>query len=574
MHAQRTAAGETKRSVDSSLACAARARAASHAHATIASPSTRGFDLSIVPASVSLQRKPALSEPGDALEREADVAADRVMRMADAPATTPASAPSLQRKCTACQDDERRIHARRESAAPASADADTATAARVASRGGAPLPDALRGYYEPRFGHDFSHVRVHTDAEAAHAARDVGAQAYTFGHHIVFGGGRYAPSSTAGRHLIAHELAHVVQQGSRGASLQRKLLVDEKASDDPKTASATIDALIGKLCPDFEVAKGGLVTPKKGSDCASFKFGAIAKGKQKLGCCCLCTLTAAPDTWRVVVSINEAPTTDSAKREVRMTPTSGAAAPDLRYWTAGPTQTVKAQAPAEAFGHELCGHAALMQIKAHPSSLASTPDRAFSDVHDPTVRVQDALGKEMGLPGDRGLAGGGSHRGESLRVFTIGPFAADADDPSPFAAQIKAAVDFMNGNANLFVDAVGLRDAKDKKPSVSGSRASKVQAELKKGVKALTTKVKTTPKGPEETLDRVQPSIDGGSGASPIVDLRMAFRPAGLVSPVGKAPPATPVHVDPEFPAVVKALKAGGKGTNECHKLLSDTAWP
>jgi len=154
MHAQRPAAGEAKRSVDSSLACAARARASSHAHATIAAPSTRGFDLSIVPASApSLQRKPALSEPGDALEHEADVAADRVMRMADAPAMTPASAPSLQRKCAACQDDERRIHARRESAAPASADADTATAARVASRGGAPLPDALRGYYEPRFGH-------------------------------------------------------------------------------------------------------------------------------------------------------------------------------------------------------------------------------------------------------------------------------------------------------------------------------------------------------------------------------------------------------------------------------------
>ena len=132
----------------------------------------------------------------------------------------------------------------------------------------------------------------------------------------------------------------------------------------------------------------------------------------------------------------------------------------------------------------------------------------------------------------------------------------------------------MNGNTDLFVDAIGFRDGKDKKPAIGGTRASKVQAELKKGVKALTTTVQTTPKGAPESLDRVQPSTDGGAGSAPIVDLRMAVKPAGLISPVGKSPPAKPVHVDPEFPAVVKALRAGGKGINECHKLLSDTAWP
>src|SRR5690348_12913348 len=106
MHAQCTATGESKRSMESSLARAHRARTSSHAHAPNAPPSTRGFDLSIVPASApSLQRKPALSEPGDALEREADVAADRVMRMTDAPAMTHAAVPSLQRKCAACADD-------------------------------------------------------------------------------------------------------------------------------------------------------------------------------------------------------------------------------------------------------------------------------------------------------------------------------------------------------------------------------------------------------------------------------------------------------------------------------------
>jgi hypothetical protein len=77
---------------------------------------------------------------------------------------------------------------------------------------------------EPRFGHDFGRVRVHTDASAAQSAQAVNAQAYTVGRDVVFGAGRYAPSSPQGQRLLAHELAHVVQQNSAayqpGAPLQ------------------------------------------------------------------------------------------------------------------------------------------------------------------------------------------------------------------------------------------------------------------------------------------------------------------------------------------------------------------
>jgi hypothetical protein len=72
---------------------------------------------------------------------------------------------------------------------------------------------------EARFGHDFSLVRIHTEPEANSSARDVGASAYTVGAHMVFGPGRFAPDTEAGRHSIAHELAHVVQQ-SRGGSVR------------------------------------------------------------------------------------------------------------------------------------------------------------------------------------------------------------------------------------------------------------------------------------------------------------------------------------------------------------------
>jgi hypothetical protein len=138
---------------------------------------------------------------------------------------------------------------------------------------------------------------------------------------------------------------------------------------------------------------------------------------------------------------------------------------------------------------------------------------------------------------------------------------------------LKAAVDFLDGNDGLPADEGGLRNASHTKATVSKSRADKVRAELEKGIKKTTVDVDTTPKG-TETLDRVQPATDGGLGAKPIVELRMAIRPAGLVKPIGAAPPATPVHVDPETAAVVKVLKAGGKAVNTCHALLSGTAWP
>lgn len=80
---------------------------------------------------------------------------------------------------------------------------------------GRPLESRTRAAMEPRFGHDLGHVRVHTDAAAAAASRDLSAEAYTNGSHIVFAPGRYAPGTPAGDRLIAHELTHVVQQ--RGA---------------------------------------------------------------------------------------------------------------------------------------------------------------------------------------------------------------------------------------------------------------------------------------------------------------------------------------------------------------------
>jgi hypothetical protein len=83
---------------------------------------------------------------------------------------------------------------------------------------GQPLDLAARAFMEPRFGHDFSQVRVHSDARAAESARAVNALAYTVGRDIVVSPGAFRPETTAGRRLLAHELTHTIQQGAVGQS--------------------------------------------------------------------------------------------------------------------------------------------------------------------------------------------------------------------------------------------------------------------------------------------------------------------------------------------------------------------
>ncbi|MEK6321043.1 MAG: DUF4157 domain-containing protein [Acidobacteriota bacterium] len=90
---------------------------------------------------------------------------------------------------------------------------------------GQPLDAQTRALMEPRFGHDFSNVRVHADAKGAESARAVRALAYTVGPDVVFGAGQYALSTKSGQSLLAHELTHVVQQTSSVSTLQAELEV-------------------------------------------------------------------------------------------------------------------------------------------------------------------------------------------------------------------------------------------------------------------------------------------------------------------------------------------------------------
>ncbi len=177
-------------------------------------------------ASAVLQAKLNVSHPEDAAEREANQIADQI--------TAAPSSPTLQRacpecrngvKCPKCREKEKQaLHRRAESNAPESA--HTVPGDFVTRLGpGAPLATAERDFFEPRLGCDLSQVRIHSGRAAADSARSVDAMAYTVGRDIVFGAGQYAPQSSAGRSLMAHELVHTIQQGGTGSrQLQRRAM--------------------------------------------------------------------------------------------------------------------------------------------------------------------------------------------------------------------------------------------------------------------------------------------------------------------------------------------------------------
>jgi predicted secreted Zn-dependent protease len=194
----------------------------------------------------------------DPLEREADAVAERVMRD-ESPSVRRAAAPSVQRctgsgqcECDRCKEEEERRataadgtvrrHAEGDGASAGGAFSDAALGRVDAAvrGGGRPLGDDSRADMETRFGHDFSRVRIHDDASAAESAAMVQARAYTLGADIVFARGEYAPGTTEGRRLLAHELTHVVQQGMSAPVVRRQpARIQRQGKEDGPPASRT-----------------------------------------------------------------------------------------------------------------------------------------------------------------------------------------------------------------------------------------------------------------------------------------------------------------------------------------------
>jgi len=188
------------------------------------------FDFSQIPlhceAPYTIQPTLKIGTPNDMYEQEADRVAEQVMHMPEPGAVQTQTSPpknDTEKKpiqvgpvagqitpllkqpsgTTESTENNHRTH---------DVTSELASSVRSFQGTGQPLPESLRPYFESRFGYDFSHVRLHTNSRAKETAHKLNARAFTLGRDIVFGAGAYAPASKAGQRLLAHELAHVVQQ--------------------------------------------------------------------------------------------------------------------------------------------------------------------------------------------------------------------------------------------------------------------------------------------------------------------------------------------------------------------------
>lgn len=183
-----------------------------------------------------LQPKLTVGAPNDRYEQEADRVADQIMRMSE---------PTMQRQIEPEEEEKGMVQRKgiadsitplqRDSNDPHQPSEVPPSVHEVLRSPGQSLDPATRAVMEPRFGHDFSQVRVHTGAAAERSAEEVSAKAYTVEHNIVFGASRFSPSTNEGQRLMAHELTHVVQQS--GVDSIRLPQGNEKHDLSPITAN-------------------------------------------------------------------------------------------------------------------------------------------------------------------------------------------------------------------------------------------------------------------------------------------------------------------------------------------------
>src|ERR1700677_1305695 len=165
----------------------------------------------------------------------------------------------LQRKCDCgsgagsgreCESCAKKKVVQRKAESPAKPASTPSPVAQTLRSAGKPLDAGTKSFMESRFGHDFSQVRVHTDSQAAQSAKSVQAHAYTVGQNIAFAQGKYAPETSHGKKLLAHELAHTVQQrGLQRSADNLSGLSDSQDKRYESEADRTADRVVGMASP-------------------------------------------------------------------------------------------------------------------------------------------------------------------------------------------------------------------------------------------------------------------------------------------------------------------------------------
>lgn len=160
-----------------------------------------------------IQTKVAVNQPGDQFEQEAEKVTDQVLHSPARP-KRPGKAGAGYAVSSQIQQmgTGRRNDAANQISGVTSGRENLLNA--LSRDGGGSLPESTQAFMESRFGQDFSQVRLHNGLRAAEMARSLRARAFTIGQHVVFGANQFRPETIAGKHLLAHELTHVVQQGA------------------------------------------------------------------------------------------------------------------------------------------------------------------------------------------------------------------------------------------------------------------------------------------------------------------------------------------------------------------------
>ena len=163
-----------------------------------------------------IQAKLKIGKPNDIYEQEADRVAEQIVSSSWSVVNNQMEEGEIQRQTEEeerkREEEEEMLQLKKMQGNIPEVTPDLESRIQSVRGGGQPLPKSIRAFFEPRFGYDFSQVRIHNDPEAAKLARALNAEAFTYGRDIYFGEGRYNPGTLTGKKLLAHELTHVVQQ--------------------------------------------------------------------------------------------------------------------------------------------------------------------------------------------------------------------------------------------------------------------------------------------------------------------------------------------------------------------------
>jgi pyrrolidone-carboxylate peptidase len=194
---------------------------------------TSNFKPQTLTHNLPIQAKLTVGQPNDKYEQEADAMADKVIQRwampnvtrpsgrdaQQTPTITPFNINAVQAKCAACEKGDK-DHLQRKESGEMTASPSVESRLSATKGGGSPLPESTRSEMGAAIGADFSNVRIHTGGEAVQLSQDLSAHAFTHGSDVYFNSGKFSPHTEGGRHLLAHELVHTVQQGN---GVQRSL---------------------------------------------------------------------------------------------------------------------------------------------------------------------------------------------------------------------------------------------------------------------------------------------------------------------------------------------------------------